>query len=231
MRKTSSQLQRIFLQTRAANFSVFDKHQVKKYGIRGNTRVIPQVHKIAAALENPEKDSIPKPEYVAPPLHTKPVEISSAGVFANDSTPLLIKKLMVYKLMGSDLFINHSLTLVNMSYKLFGIKLTNFAVNNSVASLFTSGETLTSYMKDQSAFSQQNIGTVGMSVVEGMPHQDNEYVAKIYGDLMEYINVTTRGGQASHLAIKFTAIISTDVMTKMSRAQHTFMNDILLFDK
>jgi len=32
-----------------------------------------------------------------------------SSIFAKDSTPELIKKYFVYKLMGSNLFINHSL--------------------------------------------------------------------------------------------------------------------------
>ena len=76
------------------------------------------------------------------PLPTNSFQAPSGSVFAQDSTTTLIKKFFVYKLMGSDLFINHSLTLVNLAYKILGIRLTNFAVNKSVSSLFTSGETL-----------------------------------------------------------------------------------------
>ena len=65
-----------------------------------------------------------------------------SAIFAKDSTYMLIKKFFVYKLMGSNLFINHSLGLMNIAYKIFGIRLTNFAINKSVGSLFTSGETI-----------------------------------------------------------------------------------------
>ena len=64
------------------------------------------------------------------------------SIFAKDTTPLLVKKFLVYKLMGTDLFLNHSLGLMNLSYKLLGVRLTNFAINNSVGSLFTAGETI-----------------------------------------------------------------------------------------
>jgi hypothetical protein len=70
------------------------------------------------------------------------------GVFDNDSTFKLIKKFFVYKLMGSNMFIDYSLPLINVCYKILGIKLTNFAINNSVASLFTSGETIKSLIRD-----------------------------------------------------------------------------------
>ena len=152
-------------------------------------------------------------------------------MFDQDSTPLLMKKYFVYKLMGSDLFINHSLTLVNLCYKILGVSLTNFAVNNSVSSLFTSGESLQSLMQDKADLQRKNIGGVGMSVVEGMPEMNHEYVAKIYDEILEFVDVTTRDQQESHFALKFTALISTDIMTRMSRAQQTFMNDILKFNK
>lgn len=65
-----------------------------------------------------------------------------ASIFAKDTTPELIKKYFVYKLMGSNLFINYSLGLMNLAYKGFGIRATNFVINKSVGSLFTSGETI-----------------------------------------------------------------------------------------
>ena len=60
----------------------------------------------------------------------------------------MLKKFFVYKLMGSDLFINHSLRMMNLSYKLFGVRLTNFAINSSVGSLFTAGETVKTLVLD-----------------------------------------------------------------------------------
>lgn len=62
------------------------------------------------------------------------------AIFAKDSTGMLIKKFLCYKLMSSNLFINFSLTFLNVAYKVFGMRLTNFMINNSVGSLFTSGE-------------------------------------------------------------------------------------------
>jgi hypothetical protein len=64
------------------------------------------------------------------------------AIFAKDSTGLLIKKYLCYKLMGSDLFINSSLTILNTVYKVLGIRLTNFAINKTIGQLFTSGETI-----------------------------------------------------------------------------------------
>ena len=69
-------------------------------------------------------------------------ELNYSSIFEKDKTSTLIKKYFVYKLMGSNLFINYSLGLMNLSYKVLGIRLTNFAINKSVGSLFTSGENL-----------------------------------------------------------------------------------------
>jgi hypothetical protein len=76
------------------------------------------------------------------------VPVPGQSVFANDSTILLMKKFFVYKLMGSNLFINYALGAMNLCFKIFGIKLTNFAINNSVASIFTSGESIASMTYD-----------------------------------------------------------------------------------
>jgi hypothetical protein len=59
-----------------------------------------------------------------------------------------MKKFFVYKLMGSDIFINHSLSMMNLSYKVLGVRMTNFAINNSVGSLFTAGETIQTLVED-----------------------------------------------------------------------------------
>jgi len=97
---------------------------------------------------------------------------SASSIFAKDSTTLLMKKFFVYKLMGSDLFINHSLSMMNLSYKLLGIRLTNFAINKSVGSLFTSGETIESLVEDIAELEKRNISAIGNYVVEGMAEMD-----------------------------------------------------------
>lgn len=41
----------------------------------------------------------------------------------------------------------------------------------------------------------------------------------------------TEGRDSAHLALKITALISTDILTRMSQAQKIFLEDILQFDK
>lgn len=103
-----------------------------------------------AASRRPSAVTVPAgvtPQQPVTPVQVT-VPVSGESVFANDSTLLLIKKYLIYKLMASNLFINHSLGMMNMCYKIFGIKLTNFAINNTVASIFTSGETIQSLHSD-----------------------------------------------------------------------------------
>jgi len=59
-----------------------------------------------------------------------------------DSTFTLVKKFWIYKMMGSNLFINYSLLGMRLSYKLLGVKLTNLAVEKTCGSIFTGGVTL-----------------------------------------------------------------------------------------
>ena len=112
-----------------------------------------------------------------------------ASVFANDSTLLLMKKFFIYKLMGSDLFINHSLGLMNLSYRLLGTKLTNFAINNSVASVFTSGESVQSIMRDMRDHEKKNINGIALYVVEGLEKMDEAKMDAFYDSMMESIRL------------------------------------------
>jgi hypothetical protein len=69
-------------------------------------------------------------------------------IFEKDSTFLLLKKLMVYKLLGSNIFIDHSLSVLTFVYRLFGLRLTNWMINRSVGSIFTSGENINTLVED-----------------------------------------------------------------------------------
>lgn len=102
------------------------------------------------------------------------------SIFANDSTFLLMKKFLVYKLMGSDLFINHSLNIINKSYQVLGISATNTVVNNSVSTLFMSGETVDSLMEDIYAFEKRNINSLGGYAVEGLLTMDETKTYEFY---------------------------------------------------
>lgn len=133
--------------------------------------------------------------------------------------------------MGSNIFINYSLGAMKLSYKIIGIKLTNFFINNSVASIFTSGETIATMTADTQEHEKKNIGGIAAYVVEGLEKIDYKVIDSFFKDMKESIMAQTEGKTEGHFALKFTAIMAIDVMTRWSRAQYTFMNDILKFDK
>jgi hypothetical protein len=114
--------------------------------------------------------------------------------------------------MGSSLFINHSLGFLNLAYKVLGLKATNFIINNSVASIFTSGETVESLVKDVSSLKEKNIECIGGYFVEGLKTQNETKIQQFYQDLVDSITALTEGGQEGHVALRFTTMISLDVL-------------------
>lgn len=79
-----------------------------------------------------------------------------------------MKKFMIYKLMGSDLFINHSLTMMNQSYRFLGTRLTNFVLNNTVVPLFCAGETIEMLKADIKEHKSRNVNVIGNYICEGL---------------------------------------------------------------
>lgn len=82
--------------------------------------------------------------------------------------------------MGSDLFINHALGMMTTCYQVLGIPVTNKAINTSVGTLFTSGETVSTLMDDIAEFEKQNINGIANYAVEGLATMDegkiNEFI-------------------------------------------------------
>ena len=101
-------------------------------------------------------------------------EPASNSVFSHDSTLTLCKKLMIYKMMGSNVFINYSLTGISAAYKVLGTRITNFAIENTAASVFTGGVTVADLSNSAIELEQRGIGTIGCYVVEGVRDAQNE---------------------------------------------------------
>mmetsp|Transcript_7859 Transcript_7859/g.13176 ORF Transcript_7859/g.13176 Transcript_7859/m.13176 type:complete len:464 (-) Transcript_7859:149-1540(-) len=152
-------------------------------------------------------------------------------MFEMDSTFLLVKKFLVYKLMGSNLFLNYSLGAVSVAYRLMGIRLTNFLINHSVGSIFTSGESVQSLVRDRNEHDAKNIGSIGCYFVEGLKTMDLPKMEKFYSDILESIEVLSNGQEESNLALRLTTLIPLDVQQKLNRAQQVFVNDILKFSR
>ena len=80
---------------------------------------------------------------------------------------------MIYKMMGSNLFINYSLMGINAAYKVFGTRLTNFAIETTAASVFTGGVTVADLNSNAVELKQRGIGSIGCYVVEGVRNAQN----------------------------------------------------------
>lgn len=149
------------------------------------------------------------------------------SVFSHDSTFELCKKLMIYKMMGSNVFINYSLMGINVAYKVFGKRLTNFAIESTAASLFTGGVTVADLNKDSVKLEARGTGCIGCYVVEGVRDAKNSQLDEFLDFSLQSIRDIAVSGQESHFALKLTAYISTDLMEKLNLAQYRFVNDVL----
>ena len=129
--------------------------------------------------------------------------------------------------MGSNVFINYSLMGINVAYKVFGKKLTNFAIENTAASLFTGGVTVADMTRDTTKLEENGIGGIGCYVVEGVRDAKNSELDQFLDFTIESIKDISQSGAESHFALKLTAFISTDLMEKLNLAQHRFVNEIL----
>ena len=151
----------------------------------------------------------------------------SQSVFAHDSTFELCKKLFIYRLMGSELFINYSLLGIRLSYALLGRRLTNFAIENSAASVFTGGVSVSDLMNEVGTLEKRGVGSIGCYVVEGVRDARNKELDNFLDFSIRSIHEITEGRSDGHFALKLTAYISTDVMEKLSLAQKRFVDEIL----
>lgn len=130
-------------------------------------------------------------------------------------------------MMGSNVVINHSLSAMNLAYKVIGTNLTNFMIERSAGSIFTGGVTLSDLVKDISLLDDQKIGGIGCYVVEGVRKVENSKLDDFYDFCTQAVRVVSEGQNESHFALKLTAFISTELMEKLSLAQHRFITEIL----
>ena len=134
------------------------------------------------------------------------------SVFSYDSTLTLCKKLLIYKMMGSNIFINHSLTGISASYKLLGTRLTNYVIESTAASVFTGGVTVRDLSKSAEELKERGVGTIGCYVVEGVRDAENANLDQFLDFSIKSIRSLTESDNQGHFALKLTAYISTDLM-------------------
>ena len=100
-------------------------------------------------------------------------ELAAKSAFKYDTTFCLVKKLFIYKIMGSNFFINYSLMGMNVAYRTLGINLTNFAIEQTAGSIFTGGVTLQDLKRDIDLLESRGVGGIGCYVVEGLRKVEN----------------------------------------------------------
>ena len=120
--------------------------------------------------------------------------------------------------MSSNLVINYALRGMQLSYRFMGCALTNFLINSTAGSIFTSGETLETLEADIKRLEARGIHGVANYVVEGLHEMDEAVIQKVYEDLIDSIKVLTSEGKEGHLAIKLTSMITIGIMTRISKA-------------
>jgi hypothetical protein len=149
------------------------------------------------------------------------------SVFFHDTTFSLCKKLVIYKLMGNDLFLNYAAPATRMAYTLMGKRITNGLINATAGSIFTSGEDTTSLKTDIDTLSDRNIGGIGNYVVEGLEHIDNLKIDNIEKYMVQSLLDISDEGQTGHFALKLSALLSIEAMRQLSDAQEQFTQILL----
>ena len=141
-----------------------------------------------------------------------------------------MKKFVIYKFMGSSLFINYSLGIINNFYRFFGVKITNLLIDKTVGSLFISGQSLEQLSEDIDNHKRQNIKSFSNYVAEGLKTMDAEKNQKFYEEVLKSIRVLSEHSEGAMLAVKLTCLVPIDAMTRMSAAQEVYLKDILKYD-
>ena len=109
-----------------------------------------------------------------------------------------------------------------MAYRLFGKRITNFAIESTAASVFTGGVSVKDLMRVAQQLEERGIGTIGCYVVEGVRKAKNETLDEFLNFSIDAIKGITEGRAVGHFALKLTAYISTDLMEKINTAQLRF---------
>jgi hypothetical protein len=134
-----------------------------------------------------------------------------------------MKKLVVYKVMSNNLFITYSYSGIRLAYKVLGKRIVNTLVNRTAGEIFTSGETIPSLIQDMAVLEKKKVGSVGNYVAEGLESMESPHLDITVDCILDSIRALTKGGEDGNLAIKFTALLTLDILTKLSTAQRTFV--------
>ena len=101
---------------------------------------------------------------------------------------------------------------------MLGIRLTNRLIESTAASIFTGGVSLQDLLKEIDILEKRGIGTISMSVVEGLRQVEEKTLDDFLEFSKETVRLMTEVKSEAHFAVKLTAFISTEVMEKVSLA-------------
>lgn len=165
-----------------------------------------------------------------PPEPKSDSDASVSSPFAHDSTFSLIKKMFIYKMMASNLFINYSLPAMQYLYRFIGVPVTNSLIETTAGSIFTGGVSVQDLVAETERLEQLNVGVISMMVVEGLSNAEEATLDYFYEMSKDTVRVMTEGRSEAHFAVKLTAFVSLEVMQRMSTAQDAFLTKILELD-
>lgn len=150
--------------------------------------------------------------------------------FAHDSTFSLVKKMFIYKMMASNLFINYSLPAMQQLYRFIGVPVTNSLIETTAGSIFTGGVSVQDLVAETERLEQRKIGVISMMVVEGLTDAEEATLDFFYEMSSDTVRAMTEGKSEAHFAAKLTAFVSLEVMQRMSTAQDAFLQKVLALD-
>jgi len=133
----------------------------------------------------------------------------------------------IYKMMSSNLFIDHSLTAMSLAYRTIGMTVTNKLIETTAGSIFTGGVSVEDLCKDIDMLESRNIGSISMMVVEGLTNAEEKTLDYFYTISKDTVKKMAEGRDGADFAMKLTAFVSLEIMEKISSAQKGFVHDIL----
>ena len=80
------------------------------------------------------------------------------------------------------------------------------------------------------ALDKRGIGTISMSVVEGLRNVDEAILDSFLHFSKDAVEKMTEGRSEAHIAVKLTSFISMEIMEKISKAQNHLVHQIIGLD-
>jgi len=96
--------------------------------------------------------------------------------------------------------------------------MTDYVVKRSVGSVFTSGESIYTLMKNIEELEKRNIGSLVACAHKNLDKMDEPKIEEHYEFMLHTIEMITLGKDEAHFSIKMTDFLPIDVLTRLSRS-------------